>query len=74
MLAAALNSLARPELEPQPVLSVKHLAKSISQGAAALPIIADIDFTVRDGEFLSMVGPSGCGKTTLLMCLAAWRP
>ena len=74
MLAAALNSLARPELEPQPVLSVKHLAKSISQGAAALPIIADIDFTVRDGEFLSMVGPSGCGKTTLLMCLAGLAP
>lgn len=70
VLAAALNPLAPPELEPPPVLSVKHLAKSIGQGAAALPIIADIDFSVREGEFISMVGPSGCGKTTLLMCLA----
>ena len=56
------------------MLSVRHLAKSIGQGDAALPIIADIDFSVREGEFLSMVGPSGCGKTTLLMCLAGLAP
>jgi NitT/TauT family transport system ATP-binding protein len=56
------------------VLSVKHLAKSIGNGAAALEIIADIDFTVRECEFVSMVGPSGCWKTTLLMCLAGLAP
>jgi len=56
------------------VLSVRHLARSIDQGATALPIIADVDFAARDGKFLSMVGPSGCGKTTLLMCLAGLAP
>ena len=30
----------------------------------------DINFTIRDGEFLSIIGPSGCGKTTLLRLLA----
>lgn len=32
--------------------------------------LADISFTVRRGEFVSVVGPSGCGKTTLLKILA----
>ena len=26
----------------------------------------DVNLTVKDGEFLSVMGPSGCGKTTLL--------
>jgi NitT/TauT family transport system ATP-binding protein len=57
-----------------PILTVSHLAKSIGDGAAALNVIGDADFTVREGEFLSLVGPSGCGKTTLLMCLAGLFP
>ncbi|GAA4194807.1 ABC transporter ATP-binding protein [Microbispora amethystogenes] len=32
--------------------------------------LADVDFTVRKGEFVAVVGPSGCGKTTLLKILA----
>ena len=29
-------------------------------------ILENINFDVKDGEFLSILGPSGCGKTTLL--------
>lgn len=36
--------------------------------------LADIDFTVRRGEFISIVGPSGCGKTTMLKILAGLIP
>jgi NitT/TauT family transport system ATP-binding protein len=32
--------------------------------------LSDINFSVRRGEFISIVGPSGCGKTTLLKILA----
>lgn len=36
--------------------------------------LSDINFTVRRGEFISIVGPSGCGKTTLLKILAGLIP
>jgi ABC-type Fe3+/spermidine/putrescine transport system ATPase subunit len=32
-------------------------------------VLHRISFTVRDGEFLSILGPSGCGKTTILRIL-----
>jgi ABC-type Fe3+/spermidine/putrescine transport system ATPase subunit len=32
-------------------------------------VLHSINFTVRDGEFLSILGPSGCGKTTILRIL-----
>ncbi|WP_439897329.1 ABC transporter ATP-binding protein [Clostridium algifaecis] len=32
--------------------------------------LKDINFSVNEGEFLSIVGPSGCGKSTLLNIIA----
>ncbi len=32
--------------------------------------LSDINFSIKQGEFISVVGPSGCGKTTLLNILA----
>lgn len=32
-------------------------------------ILNDINFTVRDGEVMSILGPNGVGKTTLLKCM-----
>ncbi len=33
----------------------------------------DINFTIKPGEFFTLLGPSGCGKTTLLRCLAGFE-
>lgn len=32
--------------------------------------VKGIDFTIKPGEFLTLLGPSGCGKTTTLRCIA----
>ncbi len=47
-------------------LEIRNLEKQYD-GKCALH---DVSFSVRDGEFLSILGPSGCGKTTLLRIMA----
>jgi NitT/TauT family transport system ATP-binding protein len=32
--------------------------------------LKDLNFSIRDGEFCSIVGPSGCGKSTLLAIIS----
>jgi NitT/TauT family transport system ATP-binding protein len=32
--------------------------------------LSEVDLTVADGEFVSLIGPSGCGKSTLLRLIA----
>ena len=38
--------------------------------ASDVSAVKDINFDVRDGEFMVLVGPSGCGKSTTLRMLA----
>ena len=35
--------------------------------------VDDLDLTVGDGEFFSLLGPSGCGKTTTLRMIAGFE-
>ena len=46
-------------------LEIKNLTKVYNKKT----VLNNISFTVKDGEFLSILGPSGCGKTTLLKIL-----
>ena len=55
-------------------IAVRHLAKDYGAGGNAIAALRDIDFSVGEGEFLSIVGPSGCGKSTLLKILAGLMP
>lgn len=40
-----------------------------SKKFGAVPVLQDVDLSVREGEVVVILGPSGCGKSTLLRCL-----
>ncbi|MEX9950414.1 ABC transporter ATP-binding protein [Providencia alcalifaciens] len=44
----------------------ENLTKSFGQNQ----VFSDIQFTIEQGEFITLLGPSGCGKSTLLRCIA----
>jgi NitT/TauT family transport system ATP-binding protein len=53
---------------------VDGVGKTYGGGRHALTALTDVSFTVREGEFATLVGPSGCGKSTLLQILAGLIP
>lgn len=48
------------------VLSINNVTKTYENTSA----VKNVSFTVKNGEFITIVGPSGCGKTTLLRMIA----
>jgi spermidine/putrescine transport system ATP-binding protein len=40
--------------------------RSVSKSYGTVPVLHDLNLTIRDGEFLTVLGPSGSGKTTVL--------
>jgi NitT/TauT family transport system ATP-binding protein len=52
-------------------IRVSRLNKVFGAGTAGqLIALKDINCSIREGDFVSIVGPSGCGKSTLLRILA----
>lgn len=48
------------------ILSINHLNKDFHINGEKLHVLDDIDFEVKEGEFICIVGFSGCGKSTML--------
>lgn len=46
--------------------------KQISHSYDTQRVLDQIDLTIQEGEFFTLLGPSGCGKTTLLRILAGF--
>ena len=52
------------------VLRLKNISKTYQAKNGEIEALKDINFSVKQGEFLSIIGPSGCGKSTLLSIIA----
>jgi NitT/TauT family transport system ATP-binding protein len=75
-MTASVNTLAAAEAQPRsiegqakrrPLITLSDVSKTYRGGTLAL---SDVNLTVGDGEFISILGPSGCGKSTLLRMVA----
>src|SRR6266702_4501011 len=53
----------------RPYLKFEQIGMSFRRGQMATEVLRDIDLTIAQGEFVSMIGHSGCGKSTLLNIL-----
>ncbi len=52
-------------------VQAKGVWKIFNEGQAnEVTALQDIDLSVTEGEFISLIGPSGCGKSTLLRVIA----
>jgi NitT/TauT family transport system ATP-binding protein len=58
------------------VIEIRDLTVAYPQARTSNRLVAlwEVNLSVRDGEFLTVVGPSGCGKTTLLNAVAGLVP
>ena len=53
---------------------IRGLHKRYRSARATHTALHDVNLTIRNGEFISLLGPSGCGKTTLLKIIGGLVP
>ncbi|MGD8991604.1 MAG: ATP-binding cassette domain-containing protein, partial [Desulfobacterales bacterium] len=55
------------------MIQFDNVSKSFPGGSGtSLPVLANLNLSIQEGEFLCVLGPSGCGKTTLLNLIAGF--
>ncbi|MEK1893797.1 MAG: ABC transporter ATP-binding protein [Rhizobium sp.] len=55
-------------------LKLDHIDKHFDRGGVRAEVLKDINLTISEGEFVSIIGHSGCGKSTLLNLIAGLTP
>ncbi len=48
------------------MIELKNVKKTFSVGNNSVPVLEDINLSIKKGDFVSIMGPSGSGKSTLL--------
>jgi putative ABC transport system ATP-binding protein len=48
------------------MIELKHISKWVNVGGNRTFLLKDVNLTIKEGEFVSIMGPSGSGKSTLL--------
>ena len=51
-------------------LQINDVSKVFNNESERVHVLDNINLSVKQGEFLSVIGPSGCGKSTLLKLIA----
>lgn len=51
------------------MIKIKNITKTFTMGDETIKALDNINFTVKKGEFVSIIGPSGSGKSTLMNIL-----
>jgi NitT/TauT family transport system ATP-binding protein len=70
----AMGRAPRPADPGDAFIAVEGLSKRYASAGRQLTIFEELRFSIRQGEFLTVVGPSGCGKSTLLKIIAGLVP
>ena len=72
------RALASPEpRDPSPqteMLEVQKISKLYPTAAGPLPVLSNVDLSLKPGDAAAIMGPSGSGKSTLLYILGALEP
>src|SRR5690554_2252946 len=53
----------------KPLIEIKNLSKEFDGEI----VLKEVNLTIRENEFVTLLGPSGCGKTTILRILAGFE-
>ncbi|HLM13984.1 MAG TPA: ATP-binding cassette domain-containing protein, partial [Reyranella sp.] len=51
-------------------LKFEQIGMSFRRGQMATEVLRDVNLTIEQGEFVSLIGHSGCGKSTVLSMIA----
>jgi NitT/TauT family transport system ATP-binding protein len=68
-MSAKLMPFAPQTAMETPILVVEDVVKRFDTPEGPLTAVDHMSFSVREGEFVSIIGPSGCGKSTLFSVL-----
>ena len=64
-------NMARPTLESGGApIEGRGITKRFPSKGRMFTAIEDVSFSIKGGEFVSLIGPSGCGKSTLMLIAA----